>query len=141
MVASSGQQIADGTGPTFTFTPGNAGTYTVTFTVIDPNVGWDRPTSVITSLDVPPVLTAPTASQSAYAGVSTSINLGTLAVKGVGPFTDTIHWGDGQTSTFSPRPPGPSPWPILMRRRGPTRSPRPSPSTTVARRPPGSRSA
>ena len=30
VVASSGQQIADGTGPTFTFTPGNAGTYTVT---------------------------------------------------------------------------------------------------------------
>ena len=105
MVASSGQQIADGTGPTFTFTPGNAGTYTVTFTVIDPNVGWDSADVVITSLDVPPVLTAPTASQSAFAGVSTSINLGTLAITGIGPFTDTVQWGDGQSSTFDPRAP------------------------------------
>ena len=59
----------------------------MTFTVIDQNGGWDSADVVITSNDVPPVLTAPTASQSAYAGVSTSINLGTLAVTGVGPFT------------------------------------------------------
>ena len=32
-------EIADGTGSTFTFTPGNAGTYTVTFTVSDQNGG------------------------------------------------------------------------------------------------------
>ena len=62
---------------------------------------------MITSNDVPPVLTAPSASQSAFAGVSTSINLGTLAVTGVGPFTDTVQWGDGQTSTFSPTSSGP----------------------------------
>ena len=102
VVASSGQQIADGTGPTFTFTPGNAGTFTVTLTVIDLNVGWDSADVVITSQDVPPVLTAPSASQSATAGVSTSVDLGTLAVTGIGPFTDTVEWGDGQTSTFSP---------------------------------------
>ena len=102
VVAASGQQIADGIGTTFTFTPGNAGTYTVTFTVIDLNVGWEPSVVVVTSLDVPPVLTAPTASQSAFAGVSTSIDLGTLAVTGIGPFTDTIKWGDGQSSTFSP---------------------------------------
>ena len=41
VVAASGQLIADGTGTSFTFTPGNAGTYTVTLTVIDLNVGWD----------------------------------------------------------------------------------------------------
>ena len=79
----------------------------MTFTVIDPNVGWDSADVVITSDDVPPVLTAPSASQSAYAGVSTSINLGTLAVTGIGPFTDTVQWGDGQTSTFSPSASGP----------------------------------
>ena len=39
--------------------------------------------------------------------MSTSINLGTLAVTGVGPFTDTVQWGDGQTSTFSPSGSGP----------------------------------
>ena len=107
VVASSGQQIADGTGSTFTFAPGNAGTYTVTYTVIDPNVGWDSGEVVITSDDVPPSLTAPTESQSAYAGVSTSIDLGTLAVKGIGPFSDVVQWGDGQTSTFSPSSSGP----------------------------------
>ncbi len=101
--ASSGQQIADGTGPTFTFTPGNAGTYTVTYEFIDPSVGWDSGDVVITSQDVPPVLTAPGTSQSAFAGQSTSINLGTLALTGIGPFTETVQWGDGQTSTFSPK--------------------------------------
>ena len=107
VVASSGQQIADGTGSSFTFTPGNAGTYTVTFTVIDPNVGWDSGEVVITSDDLPPVLTGSVASQSAYAGVKTPIDLGTLAVKGVGPFTETVQWGDGQTSTDSPSSSGP----------------------------------
>ena len=107
MVASSGQEIADGTGPTFTFSPGNAGTYTVTYTASDPNGGSGSAEVVITSNAVPPVLTAPTASQTAFAGVSTSINLGTLAVTGVGPWTDTVQWGDGQTSTFSPTGSGP----------------------------------
>ncbi len=59
VVASSGQQIADGIGATFTFTPGNAGTYTVTFTVIDLNVGWDSAEVVISSEDVPPVADGP----------------------------------------------------------------------------------
>ena len=102
VVAASGQLVADGTGTSFTFTPGNAGSYTVTLTVIDLNVGWDSADVVISSQDVPPVLTAPGASQSAFAGVSTSIDLGTLALTGIGPFTGTVNWGDGQTSTFSP---------------------------------------
>ena len=107
VVASSGQQIADGTGSDFTFTPGNAGTYTVTYEFIDPSVGWDSADVVITSEDVPPVLTAPSTSQSTFAGVSTSINLGSLALTGIGPFTETVQWGDGQTSTFLPSASGP----------------------------------
>ncbi len=79
----------------------------MTLTVIDLNVGWDSADVVITSEDVPPVLTAPSASQSTTAGVSTSINLGTLAVTGTGPFTDTVQWGDGQSSSFSPSTSGP----------------------------------
>jgi Ca2+-binding RTX toxin-like protein len=102
VVASSGQQIADGHGLCFTFTPGNAGTYTVTFTAMDPNGGSGSAQVVITSNDVPPVLTAPTATQSVYADGSATINLGSLATVGVGPFTDTVQWGDGQTSTFDP---------------------------------------
>ena len=43
VVASSGQQIADGTGSCFTFSPGNAGLYTVTYTVSDTNGGSARP--------------------------------------------------------------------------------------------------
>ena len=39
VVASSGQTITDGTGPTFTFSPGNAGVYTVTYTVSDQSGG------------------------------------------------------------------------------------------------------
>ncbi|HEY1378032.1 MAG TPA: PKD domain-containing protein, partial [Gemmataceae bacterium] len=35
VVASNGQAIADGTGPTFAFTPNDNGTYTATFTVTD----------------------------------------------------------------------------------------------------------
>ena len=99
--------IADGTGPSFTFSPGNAGTYTVTFTVSDPNGGSASAVVQVTANAVPPVLTAPTATQNVFAGVSTSINLGTLAVKGIGPWTVTVQWGDGQSSTFSPAGSGP----------------------------------
>ena len=50
--------IADGHGPTFTFSPGNAGTYTVTYTASDQNGGQGTATVVITSLAVAPVITA-----------------------------------------------------------------------------------
>ena len=102
VVAASGQQIADGIGTTFTFTPGNAGTYTVTFTVIDLNVGWEPSVVVVTSLDVPPGPDRPDRLAERLRGVNTSIDLGALAITGIGPFTDTINWGDGQSSTFSP---------------------------------------
>ncbi len=107
VVASNGQQIPDGTGPTFTFTPGNAGTYTVTFTVSDQTGPQPPVTVVITSLAVPPVLTPPSTTQQVNAGISSTINLGSLTVAGDGPWTDTVHWGDGQMSTFSPTGSGP----------------------------------
>ncbi len=102
VVASSGQEIPDGTGPSFTFTPGNAGTYTVTYTVSDQSGPQPPVTVEFTSLAVPPVLTAPTTAQQAVAGVSSSISLGSLAVAGVGPWSVTVNWGDNQSSTFSP---------------------------------------
>jgi Ca2+-binding RTX toxin-like protein len=107
IVASSGQMIADGTGPSFTFSPGNAGTYDVTYTVSDPSGGSGTAVVQVTSLAVPPVLTAPTTAQTVVGGESSSINLGSLAVKGVGPWTVVVQWGDGQSSTFSPTGSGP----------------------------------
>jgi Ca2+-binding RTX toxin-like protein len=107
VVASNGQMIADGTGPSFTFSPGNAGTYTVNYAVSDTNGGSGSATVIVTASAVTPVLTAPTSVQNAFAGVTTPINLGTLAVKGIGPWTDTITWGDGQSSTFLPAGSGP----------------------------------
>ena len=49
----------------------------------------------------------PPPTQSVFAGESTTITLGSLAATGVGPFTDTVQWGDGQTSTFDPSGSGP----------------------------------
>ena len=107
VVASSGQQIADGTGSCFTFSPGNAGLYTVTYTVSDTNGGSGSAVVEVTSNAVQPVITAPTIPQNAYTGIDTTINLGTLTVKGVGPWSVTVQWGDGDTSTFSPTGSGP----------------------------------
>ncbi len=98
VVSSSFQPIADGYGQNFTFTPGNAGTYTVTFTVTGADHGSGSGSVTINSTDLPPQLTAPTSAQTGIAGESQSINLGTVQLTGVGPFTDTVEWGDGQTS-------------------------------------------
>ena len=107
VLATSGQMIADGHGPSFTFSPGNAGTYTVTYTASDPNGGQGTATVVITSLAVAPVITPPASTETALAGVDNSIGLGMLTVQGVGPWTDTIKWGDGQCSTYNPAGSGP----------------------------------
>ena len=54
------------------------------------------------------VLTAPAQTQNAVEGVSATLDLGSLAVKGIGPWTVTVNWGDGQSpSTFSPNGSGP----------------------------------
>ena len=107
VVSTSGQPIADGYGASFTFTPGNAGTYTVTYTVSDQNGGGASAQVVVTSNAVAPVLTAPTAAQNGVEGISASINLGSLTAEGVGPWTVTVQWGDGQMSTFSTTSTGP----------------------------------
>ena len=105
--ASNGDPIADGTGSTFIFTPPNAGTYTVTFTVSDQTLSSYSATAVVTANAVAPDLTAPAAQQNAVAGETATVNLGTLAVKGGGPWTVTVQWGDGQSSTFLPTGSGP----------------------------------
>jgi hypothetical protein len=62
---------------------------------------------VVTALAVRPVLTAPPAPLTGLAGVNDPVNLGTLTVKGIGPWTDAVRWGDGQSSTFNPSGSGP----------------------------------
>ena len=135
VLATSGQMIADGHGPSFTFSPGNAGTYTVTYTASDPNGGQGTATVVITSLAVAPVITAPAKTETALAGLDNSIGLGSLTVQGVGPWTDTIKWGDGQSSTYNPAGSGPLSLAHKYAAPEPTRSARPSPSTTAIPRP------
>ncbi len=107
VVASSGQEIADGKGPTFTFSPGNAGTYNVTYTVSDQDGGSASAVAVITSSAVAPVIIAPSETQRAAEGRSSTFDLGTLSVVGVGPWSVTVRWGDGNSSTFSPIASGP----------------------------------
>src|SRR5262249_55350444 len=54
VVSSNGQMIADGTDPTFSFTPNDNGTYTVTFTVTDSDNGVGSDTVVVTVNNLPP---------------------------------------------------------------------------------------
>ena len=108
VVSSNGQEIADGTGPSFTFTPDDAGTYTVTYTV-DGQEGSGTTQVVVTSEAVPPTLTAPSAAQNAGVteGSVATVDLGTLTAAGIGPWTVTVEWGDGQSSTFTTTSTGP----------------------------------
>src|SRR5262249_50695945 len=78
-----------------------------TFTVTDPNGGLASAVVQITSAPSVPILTAPTAQQSVLEGASTSINLGTLDARGVGPWTVMVQGGDGPSSTLSPSGSGP----------------------------------
>ncbi len=101
VVASNGQEIADGTGASFTFTPGDEGTYDVYYTVSDPNGGGGSAEVVVSSDAVAPVLTAPTGTQDAVAGVGATLNLGNLQAAGIGPWALTVNWGDDSTSTYT----------------------------------------
>ena len=100
--STNGQQIAEGTGTSFTFTPDDAGCYTVTYTVYGQE-GTGTTTTKITSEAVPPTLMAPSAAQNAGVteGSVATVNLGTLTAAGIGPWKVTVEWGDGQSSTFT----------------------------------------
>ena len=102
VVSTNDQVIADGTGPSFTFTPGNAGTYTVTLTV-DGSEGSGTAQVVVTSLAVAPTLTPPSSSENTdvVEGIAATVQLGTLSAAGIGPWSVTVQWGDGQSSQFT----------------------------------------
>ncbi len=57
VVADNGQLIADGTGPTFSFTPNDNGSYAVTFTVTDDDGGTDSDNFTVTVDNVDPSIT------------------------------------------------------------------------------------
>ncbi len=107
VLGPNGQPVADGTGYTYRFTPENAGTYTVTFTVTDQTeMSYSAQTEVIAN-PVPLELTAPSETQNEVAGETAAIDLGYLQVAGGGPWTVTVQWGDGNSSTFQPSGSGP----------------------------------
>src|SRR5262249_12094419 len=88
VVASNGQVIADGTGQSFTFTPNNKCTYTVTYTVTDDDGGGGSDDVVVTVNNV-----APTAN----AGPDQTVNEGDVVTLN-GTFSDpgsdtpTFNW-------------------------------------------------
>jgi hypothetical protein len=77
-----------------------AGGDTITFKVTD-NAGAAGSASVAISVTAAPVLTlTPPAGQSANEGSSVSFSLGTIA-NGKAPYSVTVTWGDGTSSSFS----------------------------------------
>ncbi len=109
IVSSNGQEIADGSGPSFTFTPDNPGSYTVTFTATGQE-GSGTAQVIVTSEPAGSLaLTAPGASQNTDVGEGTAatVQLGTLTSPGAGAWTVTVQWGDGQNSIFTATDTGP----------------------------------
>ncbi len=93
-VAAPGEQsVADGTGPSFTFTAADAGIYTVTYTVSDLNGGTASVTVQVTSTAVQAVLTAPAGTQNAVEGENAPLSLGSIAVQSAGSYTVTCPVG------------------------------------------------
>ena len=95
---SNNDAFPDGTGLSYTFTPSDPGTYTVTFTV---NRSARRIVVHVTAVAKQLVLTPTTTVQNAVAGASTTVDLGQLSVSEPGPFTVNVQWGDGQVSSLT----------------------------------------
>ncbi len=108
VTSSNGQSVADGTDPSFSFTPLDDGTYTVTLTVTDNGGGVGQARMTVTATNVAP---------SAQAGPDQTVNEGT-PVTLTGSFTDagrldtqTYRWhvtssngqfvADGTNANFS----------------------------------------
>ncbi|MFZ0546688.1 MAG: PKD domain-containing protein, partial [Candidatus Promineifilaceae bacterium] len=111
VTADNGQMVPDGTGQSFSLTPYDNGTYTVTFTVTDTHGASGSDTAVVTVSNLPPVTDA---------GPTQTVNEGQQA-EFVGTFTDpgtndthdtswvvvdsggmTVGSGSGLTFDFTP---------------------------------------
>jgi CSLREA domain-containing protein len=120
--ADNGQVIADGTGPTFDYTPDDNGTYTVTFTVTDSDGGVGTAVVYDYVYDVPP--TATVDGLPAQGTVGVPINLSAVNIQDPSPVDQaagfTFNWfayddqdfddanfsGSDQTFSFTPTEPG-----------------------------------
>jgi hypothetical protein len=79
-----------------------AGNYTITVKVTD-NAAASASASVaitVTLPTAPPLTLTPGGSQTATEGISKTFSLGSFS-GGTGPYTITVTWGDGTTSTFT----------------------------------------
>ena len=90
---ATNQLVASGAGTSYTFTPGDGGLYTVTFTVSDPtNQRSAAATARLSVTDVAPTLNAPAAPQSFTEGANATVTLGTFTDPGAGPYSLTVAW-------------------------------------------------
>jgi uncharacterized delta-60 repeat protein len=102
VVSSNGQVVADGAAASFTFTPVDNGTYTVTFTVTDRDGAVGTDTAIITVNNVAPTVNAGpdgTAFESSPTVAAANPNdfsgTGSFRDPGADTWTATVDYGDG----------------------------------------------
>ena len=102
VAASNGQVIADGTTSSFSFTPDDAGIYTVSLTVTDDDGGVGTDSNTITVTEVAPTVALTGNASTAEAAVYT-LTIGDYtdpgSLGGDAPDTYFIHWGDSTADT------------------------------------------
>jgi hypothetical protein len=110
--STNGQVVPDATTQSLTFTPGDNGAYTFSFTVTDNHGAQGSDTVVVTAENVPPVVSIDSIHQAGMEiGADVDTALTNTAVDVAGSFTDvgaqdthtvSIDWGDGHIDGLGP---------------------------------------